>query len=160
MKTLLRTAAILLASTAIVACDAEDSDGIASIEEVQRAPHELTQVAAASVDLADVQASASSVVDQDATADGWTAPEPGPTVHPTPDALPVPIADPNGSHTRDEEPMMACPDPEGEFITYVAEDPEVCADIIVSCLPGWSNLPPACGCGCERDPIPATAPLN
>lgn len=35
--------------------------------------------------------------------------------------------------------------------SYVSTDPEVCADLIVTCLPGWTNVPEQCGCGCFRE---------
>lgn len=38
-----------------------------------------------------------------------------------------------------------CPD-----ASYVSTDLDVCEDLIVSCLPGWTNVPEHCGCGCFR----------
>lgn len=56
--------------------------------------------------------------------------------------------------THDElEPIMAeaieCADPEAEGVNYIAQDAEVCATVSVLCLPGWQNIRPECGCGCE-----------
>ena len=43
------------------------------------------------------------------------------------------------------EVSAECPD-----ASYVSTDLEVCEDLIVSCLPGWTNVPEECGCGCFR----------
>ena len=41
-----------------------------------------------------------------------------------------------------------CPAEQDPNVTYIARDPEVCAEVIVSCLDGWANVPESCGCGC------------
>lgn len=51
------------------------------------------------------------------------------------------------------EPGIACPDPDADDVTYLAEDAQECTFIQVTCAPGWMNLPKACGCGCFQDEL-------
>lgn len=47
-----------------------------------------------------------------------------------------------------EDDGAACPADDDPNVSYVARDAEVCAEIVVSCLDDWANVPAVCGCGC------------
>jgi hypothetical protein len=38
---------------------------------------------------------------------------------------------------------------EDEDISYVAEDPDACNDVLIVCQPGWAYFGNECGCGCS-----------
>jgi len=57
-----------------------------------------------------------------------------------------------------ESDAAMCPATHIDEASYVAEDPEVCAELVVECHDGWVNLDPGCGCGCVfADYEPETA---
>ncbi|MEM6992286.1 MAG: hypothetical protein AAF721_17375 [Myxococcota bacterium] len=56
----------------------------------------------------------------------------------------------NATHINTDD-IAECPDPEAAGVTQVGDDPQECAGISVSCLPGWVNIATACGCGCVRE---------
>ncbi|MEM7159663.1 MAG: hypothetical protein AAF799_42880 [Myxococcota bacterium] len=57
---------------------------------------------------------------------------------------PDPWSDPGPPHAR-------CPDAANiHNVWYLSMDPAMCHGTIVHCAPGWSEIEPSCGCGCER----------
>ncbi|MCH9681492.1 MAG: hypothetical protein K0V04_08670 [Deltaproteobacteria bacterium] len=52
-------------------------------------------------------------------------------------------------HEPSGEPARGCPDPDEPGVSYWGF-PVDCVGVNIHCAPGWENLPPRCGCGCEQ----------
>jgi hypothetical protein len=49
-----------------------------------------------------------------------------------------------------ETTRTACPDPEAPEVSYVSQDPAVCARVLFMCVEGRIPFSNACGCGCMQ----------